>query len=54
MKLWAVCEKGKIAEAIDLVEPTIIVAPKEFYVIEEELTWHDSVSACEAKGDHLT
>jgi len=57
-----ICEKGKIAEALDLVEPTIIVAPEpaiivapiEFYVIEEELTWHDSVSACEANGDHLT
>jgi hypothetical protein len=38
MKMWAICEIGK----------------PDHYVIKEKFTWHESVAACEANGDHLT
>ena len=43
-----------IVEPISPITPPTIIEEVEYYVIEEALTWHDSVKACEENGDHLT
>jgi len=67
MKMWAVCEEGKIVEeaVIDVIVPeveesrkakavtSVTPAADKFYVIKEKLSWHAAEAACAAKDAHL-